>query len=210
MRSSPAVGHDPKSGFSYLTFGVPNQAHPASAVVFLHGSGERGSDLSLVTRYGLPAMLAEGRAITNCAVICPQLEEGGAWDADRVAGFLQVVAARYKSVSLIGFSLGGSGVCNVTAAYGAVVTFAMAIAGQGPVSVQVNQVGVRLLAIQGELDPWPKSDGFLASVRSAGGQVTSVKLAGQDHYISEMAFSDPTAVSMLFEAGVRISTVNES
>ena len=202
------AGHYPQGKFRYLQFGLSSKSRAESAIVYLHGAGERGKELSLVTRYGLPAMLAEGRAVTNCDVVCPQLEEDAVWHPDRVAGFIEAVGAGYESVSLIGFSLGASGVCSLTAAHGAVVAFAMAIAGQGPVSVQVSQAGVRLLAIQGELDPWPDTGNFLSSVRSAGGLAVDVRIAGQGHFISEAALADPTAISMLLEAGVRIAAAN--
>jgi len=200
--------YDPQGGFRFLKFGASGQTHSASAVVYLHGAGERGNDLSLVTRFGLPAMLTEVRAVTNCTVFCPQLAEGEVWQPDRVASFIHTVGAPYESVSLIGFSLGASGVCSFTAAHGAIATFAMAIAGQGPATVQVSQAGVRLLAIQGELDPWPNTSNFLASVRSAGGEAVEVELAGQGHFISEEALANPTAVSMLLAAGVCITAAN--
>lgn len=122
--------HDFDPGFRFLRFPAGLVGAGESAVVYLHGAGERGDDLALITRFGLPAMLYEGRAATNCAVFCPQLEEGQVWQPSRVARFVESVRKTCHSVSLLGFSLGASGVCSLIAERGSVGEFAMAIAGQ--------------------------------------------------------------------------------
>jgi hypothetical protein len=204
----PSIHHDISSGFRFLRFGASDQARGTSAVIYLHGAGERGNDLSIVTRFGLPAMLAEGRAVANCDVFCPQLPEDDVWQPEKVAAFIRSVGPAFKNVALVGFSLGASGVCTLLAAYGAIVPFAMAIAGQGPAATPVSQSGVSLLAIQGDLDPWPDTDDFLASVRAAGGRSVKVEIAGKGHFISEEALADLTAVSMLLAIGVQITSVD--
>ena len=200
--------HDHEAGFRFLSFPAAVVSANEAAIVYLHGAGERGHDLSSIMRYGLPAMLSEQRAITNCTVFCPQLEADQVWQPEKVARFIRFVRATSKSVSLLGFSLGGSGVCNLVATHGPVVEFAMAMAGQGPSCIEANQAGVRLLAIQGELDPWPDTGSFLECVRSAGGHAVDVRLGGQGHFISETALSHPVAVEMLRTAGVSISLLN--
>lgn len=199
---------DTGSGFHFLKFDALDKARSDTAIVYLHGAGERGSDLSLLTRFGLPAMLAEGRASTHGAVYCPQLEENGTWSAERVVRFLRFVQAHHDSVVLIGYSLGASGVCNVVAEFGAVVPLAIAIAGQAPGQVSglvhAEQAGVCLLAIQGDLDTWPDTGTFMAHIRAAGAQAVEVVMPGHGHYISEEALAHPTTVAMLREAGVRI------
>lgn len=197
---------DPGSSFRYLEFRPSGVVASSSLVVYLHGAGERGNDLSLVTRYGLPAMLEARRASVSCNVICPQLEDGASWEPGPLAAFIQKVGAPHQKVSLIGFSLGASGVCNLICEHGAVVELAMSIAGQAPEQVRVNQSGVRLLAIQGELDPWPSTKAFLSSVAAAGGEAFDIQLPGRGHFISEESLVHPKAVSMLEAAGVCITS----
>src|SRR5690554_724174 len=47
-------------------------------VVFLHGSGERGEDLDLVRKQGLPRLLDEGLSFP-AVVLAPQCPEGQHW-----------------------------------------------------------------------------------------------------------------------------------
>jgi predicted peptidase len=47
-------------------------------ILFLHGRGERGADLALVSRYGLPARLAQGFALP-AMIAAPQCPEGSDW-----------------------------------------------------------------------------------------------------------------------------------
>jgi predicted peptidase len=63
------------SGYlSYLIHQPPGFAEePRPLVLFLHGAGERGEDLQLVTRHGLPAAIERGRNVPFIAISpqCP-------------------------------------------------------------------------------------------------------------------------------------------
>lgn len=84
---------------------------PSAAVVWLHGIGERGSDISLVARYGLPADLSRGVLLTNAKEVCPQLEGDGEWVAVRLLALLSELQSEVGPAILVGYSLGGLGVC---------------------------------------------------------------------------------------------------
>ncbi|MGL6013149.1 MAG: hypothetical protein ACRC0J_16860 [Shewanella oncorhynchi] len=71
--ASGYTGADPLSGFRYIEFRPATGHTPESAILYLHGSGERGESLSAVKHYGLPAMIARGSVTLNGAVICPLL-----------------------------------------------------------------------------------------------------------------------------------------
>jgi predicted esterase len=172
-------------------------------VIYLHGVGERGCDLSWVKRYGLPALLDKSVTSVNCPVICPQLEADAAWEPDRVASFIETSAGQHRQKVLIGYSLGGSGVCEVVSRHGPVVAVAIAISGQAPQCAQTNQSGVNFFAIQGELDPWPCTSSFVESINEMGGVAQSVTLVGKGHYISEEALFHPNLLALLHSAGIR-------
>ncbi|MES2947832.1 MAG: hypothetical protein V4858_04740 [Pseudomonadota bacterium] len=196
---------DPTSGFRFLEF-LPHDALGANAVViYLHGSGERGSDLSWVKRYGLPALLARSEVSVNCPVMCPQLEAEAEWNADRLALLIKATTTASQQLVLIGYSLGGSGVCQFVGRLGPLVNVAVAIAGQAPHSVSVAQAGLEFLAIQGEQDPWPCTAGFVESINGSGGVAHSVALVGKGHYISEEALFHPGLTLLLKKAGVEIA-----
>jgi predicted peptidase len=79
---------------------------------FLHGAGERGTNLSLVTKHGPPKLVARG---TNFPfiLVSPQCPTDQRWDNDAVMALLDDVIARHKvdtnRVYLTGLSMGGFG-----------------------------------------------------------------------------------------------------
>ena len=196
--------YDSLSGFHFLELAPPGIASPDVAIVHLHGSGERGSDLEMVTRYGLPAAVREGRAQVSCPILCPQLEAEAEWDAARIVSFVGSAHQRFSSIVLIGYSMGASGVCETVARHGAVARLHVAIAGQGPERVSAAQRDVKFLAIQGELDPWPCTRGLVASISALGGEARSVTLPGAGHFVSEEAIAHPVSMALLKAAGVEI------
>lgn len=200
---------DPASGFRFVEYRTRDKPVSGAVLVYLHGSGERGADVSWVKRYGLPALLDRSQVSVNCTVMCPQLEADAIWEAARVARFITALTASVQKVVLMGFSLGGSGVCEVVSRYGPLVDAAVAIAGQAPNSVQVAQQGTRFFAIQGELDPWPCTSDFVASVNASGGVAHGVTLQGKGHYISEDALFHPELGAVLCYAGIAIQALGD-
>ncbi len=196
---------DLHTGLHYLTLLPQAPTQAASAIVYLHGIGERGQDLALVKNYGLPALVSQSAAVLNCPLFCPQLEAGLPWEADRVALFIAGVKKQFQQVALIGYSWGGSGVCEVVGHFGSVASLAICIAGQASAAACVDQTGVRFLAIQGELDPWPKTAAFVDSVNARGGVAHSLTLANSGHYISELAMSLPEVTSLLSSVGIQVT-----
>lgn len=108
---------------------LPESYRPGSGpnwpvIIFLHGSGECGSDLNAVLRQGIPKLLAAAPPPTDdrtheatqllreqFIVVSPQCPENTGWDDDAVLGLLDDVLARHdgdpKRVYLTGLSLGG-------------------------------------------------------------------------------------------------------
>jgi predicted esterase len=195
---------EPTSGFRFIEFLKPETTLSCPVLIYLHGSGERGDDVSLVKRYGLPLLLARSEVSVNCSVLCPQLEAGAHWEADRVARFVEAVVTKTQKTALVGYSLGASGVCEAVSRYGPLADVAVAIAGQAPRKAEATQRGTKFFAIQGELDTWPCTSSFVDSVNASGGEAQSVTLHGKGHYISEDALFHQNLRSVLRYAGVEI------
>ncbi len=89
-------------------------------ILFLHGSGERGSDPWLVAKHGPAKLLREsplspaGKALAeNFIVVSPQCPGGAWWDDDAIGALLDEIAAKHrvdpKRTYLTGLSMGGYG-----------------------------------------------------------------------------------------------------
>lgn len=196
---------DPTSDFQFMELHPTCSSRSEVAIVHLHGSGERGDDLALVTRYGLPAAIVEGRAFANCPVICPQLEAQAEWEPQRVAAFVRTAKERFSRIALIGYSWGASGVCSALGRFGPIADVHIAISGQAPGHEIARQDGTEFLAIQGELDTWPSTSHFVPIINDRGGRAMNVVLPGLGHYISEEATNHPACNAMLGSIGIAVT-----
>lgn len=80
-------------------------------MVFLHGSGESGTDVQKVAKHGPPKLIAAGKEFPFI-VVSPQ-SPGGGWNVETMNGLLDEIIAKYKvdqdRVYLTGLSMGGYG-----------------------------------------------------------------------------------------------------
>ena len=81
-------------------------------ILFLHGAGERGTNLNKVTVHG-PPKIVKSRPDFPFIVVSPQCPEGEHWQNDALLALLDEVMANYKvdpkRVYLTGLSMGGFG-----------------------------------------------------------------------------------------------------
>lgn len=100
----------------YLLYLPPDYDKSRSAwplVLFLHGVGERGTDLELVKVHGLPRLIAGGREFPF-VVVSPQWpDEESWWDTDVLSALLDEIEEQCRidpdRVYVTGLSMGGSG-----------------------------------------------------------------------------------------------------
>ena len=85
-------------------------AQPWPLILFLHGRGERGDDLTFVARYGLARRLAEGFALP-AIVEAPQCPAESDWTLhdDALLALLDDIAAEYPVDKRRGYLTGLSG-----------------------------------------------------------------------------------------------------
>ncbi len=81
-------------------------------VLFLHGAGERGSDLQKVAVHGPPKLVSQGRQFPFI-LVSPQCPAGQVWDESALVGLVDSIQARYRvdpaRVYVTGLSMGGYG-----------------------------------------------------------------------------------------------------
>lgn len=135
---------DSKLGYLlYLpqNYGQSNERFPL--LLFLHGSGERGNDVSLVKKHGPPKLIAQGQQMPF-VVVSPQCPDKQRWEPDLLLALLDDLSKKYSvdpaRVYVTGLSMGGSGTWGLIAAAPDRFAAAMPICGRsGDTTAVVGQ-----------------------------------------------------------------------
>jgi predicted peptidase len=113
-------------------------------ILFLHGAGERGTNVNLVTVHGPPKLVKEGRDFPFI-IVSPQCPAGQAWSNDTLLALLDHVTEKLKvdpkRVYLTGLSLGGFGTWNLGLSHpGRFAAIAPICGGGDPLGVLLAQI----------------------------------------------------------------------
>jgi predicted peptidase len=172
-------------------------------VVFLHGSGERGTDLAKVKVHGPPKHVAQGAAYPFI-LICPQLEEGARWDAERLHKLLVALKARLhvdpQRCVGTGLSMGGFGMWHWATAYPRDLAAIAPVCGFGDPAKVAAMRGVPVRGYHGDQDPVVPLAPHVACVealRAAGGTATLTVYPGVGHDSWTPAYNDPELLPWL-------------
>ncbi len=99
----------------YLQYLSENYSHEGEAfplLIFLHGSGERGTELKKVKAHGPPKLIAEGKEFPFI-VISPQCPENRWWDIKELNllldNLIETLNIDKRRIYLTGLSMGGYG-----------------------------------------------------------------------------------------------------
>ena len=89
-------------------------------MIFLHGSGEAGSDIEKVKAHGPPELIGKGKQFPMI-VLSPQSDVSWGWDVEMLYKLLQNIKQRYRvnadKVYLTGLSMGGFGTFSLAMKY---------------------------------------------------------------------------------------------
>lgn len=175
------------------------QRDPWPLIVFLHGSGERGSDLSLVAKHGLPKLLAAGSSLP-AVVLSPQCPAGQLWTPQLPA--LKALIERCieehgvdpARVTVTGLSLGGAGAYELVSAHPDMFAGVAPICGPWT-SLFVTRASARLptWVFHGDADevvPVKESHQLVESIRAHGGDPLLTIYPGVGHDSWDRAYAD--------------------
>jgi predicted peptidase len=172
-------------------------------VVFLHGSGERGTDLEKVKVHGPPKQVAQGAAYPFI-LISPQLEAGARWDAERLHKLLVALQARLhadpRRCMGTGLSMGGFGMWQWATAYPRDLAAIAPVCGFGDPAKVAAMRSVPVRAYHGDQDPVVPLAPHAACVealRAAGGTATLTVYPGVGHDSWTPAYNDPELIPWL-------------
>jgi predicted peptidase len=94
----------------YLPEGYETTSQKWPLVLFLHGAGERGSDIEFIKRNGPPRLIEEGQKFPFI-LVSPQCPERTVWDNKLLITLLDEIESKYNvdisRVYLTGLSMGG-------------------------------------------------------------------------------------------------------
>jgi predicted peptidase len=176
-------------------------------LIFLHGSGERGSDLAQVTKWGPPHVLAAHPG-TPMLVVSPQLESGADWDVAKLDRLLADIRKTYRvddsRIYLTGLSLGGMGSWRWALARPGTFAAIAPVAARTPTEEACKLKDMPIWAFHGDADvPVPMRGNFemVEAVRACGGAVKPrlTIYPATDHFSWIPAYDDPALWRWLSE-----------
>lgn len=163
------------------------KGEPSPLMIFLHGSGERGSDLNMVKKWGPPA-IAEKNPDFPFILISPQAPEGGWWHPQEIKAIIDEVMATHNvdrhRVYVTGLSMGGFGTWDLVAAYPKLFAAAAPVCGGGDPFFARFMKGVPVWAFHGKKDdsvPEEQSANMVAALKETGGEVKYTMLPDAGH-----------------------------
>ena len=176
-------------------------------LIFLHGSGERGMDLSAVTKWGPPHIVAAHPG-TPMLLASPQLELDGDWDVGKLDRLLADIRRRYRvdpaRIYLTGLSLGGMATWRWALAHPDLFAAIAPVAAKTPIDEACKLKDLPVWAFHGDDDgavPLRGDVDMVDAVRACHGSVKP-KLTvypATDHFSWIPAYDDPALWRWLSE-----------
>lgn len=159
-------------------------------MLFLHGAGERGSDVNKVKVHG-PPKIVENKKDFPFILVSPQCPENKWWEPQEVIALLDEIQSKYKvdpdRVYLTGLSMGGFGTWETATQYPERFAAIVPICGGGRPYTAARLKNLPTWVFHGEKDPVvpiKRSEEMVDALNKAGGDVkfTRYPEAGHDSW----------------------------
>ncbi len=156
-------------------------------LVFLHGSGERGTNLELLKVHGPMKLAAAGKKFPFI-VVAPQCPERRNWDADELIGLLNDLEKKFRvdrsREYLTGISMGGYGTWALVAAQPKRFAAIDPVCGGGDPGSEASFAKVPTWVVHGDKDPavpFAQSVAMVDAMKAAGGSPIFTQVVGGTH-----------------------------
>jgi predicted peptidase len=168
-------------------------------IMFLHGAGERGNNLEVLKKQGIPKMIAQGKSF-DFIIVSPQCPKDVWWPekTDTLIALLDEIEAKYKvdtdRVYLTGLSMGGFGTWSLAIAYPNRFAAITPICGGGEKYGTYRLKQVPVWAFHGAKDPTvplERSQEMVDAVKKAGGDAKLTIYPEAQHDSWTQAYNDP-------------------
>jgi predicted peptidase len=164
-------------------------------LLFLHGAGERGSDLELVKIHGPPKLIEAGKKFPF-VVISPQCPQDSRWDPLALEALIDSLQRRYRidsaRIYLTGLSMGGQVTWELAVRQPERYAAVIPVCGAGDPSRADRLRNLPVWAFHGAKDdvvPLSASQDMIAAIKVAGGnpRFTIYPQAGHDSWTETYA-----------------------
>jgi predicted peptidase len=181
-------------------------------MVFLHGSGERGTDIELVKTHGPPKRLASGTELPFI-VASPQLPADSRWSGAQIIALIdhltETTPVDRKRIFLTGLSLGGHGVWEIGAESPDRFTALAPVCGRGDITAACRLREIPIWAFHGDSDevvPVTDQQSMVDAVRGCGGEVRFSIYENVGHDSWGRTYEDPEFYRWLLSQPIRRQT----
>lgn len=188
--------------FPYL-FSPATASESAPLVLFLHGARDRGNDLNVLLKWGLPLFVNESQSLPYFFA-APQLPTDQTWveRAEDVIAFLDHLLANNSinpaQVIIAGFSLGTAGTWHIATTYSDRFAGVVAVSGRVPQAIAEKDLAklkdIPVQVFQGGQDaniPIADVEKFVETLRGLGISVNLTVFPEGDHFIADQVYSAP-------------------
>ncbi len=174
-------------------------------LLFLHGAGERGSDLNLVQRHGPPRLINEGRDFPF-VVVSPQCPAGRWWEPFELAALVDAIVQQHRidesRLYVTGLSMGGFGTWALAAHQPQRFAAIAPICGGGEPIVARLVASTPAWVFHGAKDPVvpvERSRQMVRAMENAGGQVRFTIYPDAGHDAWTETYADPELYEWLLQ-----------
>lgn len=167
----------------------PDNYKDLPLMVYLHGAGERGKDISHLARHAVPKLLSEGKEYP-AVILTPQCPADRVWDnmVKEVKAIIDIVVKEYSikedRICITGSSMGGFGTWMMGLTYPNFFSAIAPVAGGGMSWRAQNLKNTPVFAAHGDKDsvvPIIYSSLMVDAVNRNGGRAELMVLEGMEH-----------------------------
>ncbi len=174
-------------------------------LLFLHGSGERGSDVNLVKKHGPPKIVANGKDLPFI-IISPQCPRDQRWNPDLLAALIDDVVKNHRGdadrICCTGLSMGGFGTWDLCTKHPDKFAAAVPICGGGNPASAGKMKTIPTWVFHGDKDTAVKleaSQKMVDALKAAGGEVEFTIYPGVGHDSWTQTYDNPKLYEWLLK-----------
>lgn len=179
-------------------------------ILFLHGAGERGNDLSQVELHGPPKLIATEAKSFPFIIVSPQCPEDSWWSGemqtDTLNALLDEIVARYRideeRIYVTGLSMGGYGTWHLAACYPDRFAAIAPICGGGNSDDVSDIAHIPTWVFHGAKDeavPIAESERMVYALRDAGSDVQFTVYPDAGHDSWSVTYNNPKLYEWFLE-----------